>query len=536
MATYYVSTTGSDSNGGSIASPFGSLQHAHDLAQPGDTIYLRGGVYRLTEGINLTNDGTSSNPITVANYPGEAPVLDGSGMSSGDYYGSNSAGGWIMSLASSSGNHISGLELKNGPMGGLVVWGASNNNVIEQLNVHNNGRLSEWEGKGISLYGSSANNLFLNNDSHHNQDLNLTNADGFQIATTGSGNVLRGNRAYANSDDGFDFYNIADGTKAGAVVLDGNWAYGNGFDSNGNPAGDGNGFKLGGQRSGSGSTSGGHTLTDNVSWDNRAIGFDQNDANTPLTLHNNTAYDNGLYNYGIFNGQNTLVNNAAFGTGKISAAGNAHDNSWNLASGPTTADFMSLDDSSALGGRMADGSLPTSDFLHLSANSKLIDKGVDVGLSYSGTAPDLGAHEYGAAQPSQPSSPPSSEPPSPPSSQPPSQPPSSDPSSSLNVDGTKKADTLVSTSAHEVFTGKGGADTFVFTDGFGDDTILDFRASGARHDVIDLSDVSGINSFEQLKAHAVQGGNDLVITTDHHDTLTLTGLTTGDLRAVDFLF
>jgi hypothetical protein len=395
MATYYVSTTGSDSNAGDLANPFGSLQHAHDLAQAGDTIYLRGGVYRLTEGINLTNDGTSSNPITVANYPGETPILDGAGMSSADYYSSDSAGGWIMSLASSSGNHISGLELENGPMGGLVLWGASNNNVIEDLDVHHNGRLSEWEGKGISLFGSSGNNLLLNNDSHHNQDLNLSNADGFQVSTTGSGNVLRGNRAYANSDDGFDFYTITTDTKAGTVLLDGNWAFANGFDSNGNPAGDGNGFKLGGHRSGS--TSGGHTLTDNVAWDNKAIGFDQNDANTPLTLLNNTAYDNGLYNYGIFSGENSIVNNAAFGTGKISAAGSAHDNSWDLPSSPTAADFLSFDDGAARGARAADGSLPLSDFLRLSANSKLIDEGTDVGLSYSGTAPDLGAYEHGTA-------------------------------------------------------------------------------------------------------------------------------------------
>src|SRR6185437_15812988 len=36
------------------------------------------------------------------------------------------------------------------------------------------------------------------------------------------------------------------------------------------------------------------------------------------------------------------------------------------------------------------------DFLHLSAGSRMIDKGTDVGLPYLGTAPDLGAYEYGA--------------------------------------------------------------------------------------------------------------------------------------------
>jgi MYXO-CTERM domain-containing protein len=45
--------------------------------------------------------------------------------------------------------------------------------------------------------------------------------------------------------------------------------------------------------------------------------------------------------------------------------------------------------------RQADGSLPDLPFLHLAANSPLIDKGIDVGLPYAGKAPDLGAFETG---------------------------------------------------------------------------------------------------------------------------------------------
>jgi hypothetical protein len=48
------------------------------------------------------------------------------------------------------------------------------------------------------------------------------------------------------------------------------------------------------------------------------------------------------------------------------------------------------------GPRKADGSLPDVKFLHLSAGSTLIDKGTNVGLPFSGKAPDLGAFEFGA--------------------------------------------------------------------------------------------------------------------------------------------
>ena len=83
MAIYYVSPTGSNNNSGQLESPFASLQYAHDIAKPGDTIYMRGGVYKLTSGVQLTKDGTSSNPITVTNYKNEVPILDGSSMKGG---------------------------------------------------------------------------------------------------------------------------------------------------------------------------------------------------------------------------------------------------------------------------------------------------------------------------------------------------------------------------------------------------------------------------------------------------------------------
>ena len=48
-----------------------------------------------------------------------------------------------------------------------------------------------------------------------------------------------------------------------------------------------------------------------------------------------------------------------------------------------------------LGPRKADGSLPDVDFLKLKEGSRAIDKGEDVGFPFTGTAPDLGAFEYG---------------------------------------------------------------------------------------------------------------------------------------------
>ncbi|TIL98879.1 MAG: hypothetical protein E5Y64_23240, partial [Mesorhizobium sp.] len=373
MASYYVSPDGSNNATGLLEAPFASLQHAHDIAKPGDTIYMRGGVYELTSGVQLTNDGTSGNPITVTNYQDEVPILDGSSMT----------GGYVVDMASASWNHIKGLEIRNGAEGGLAIQGESHNNVIEMLDVHHNGWNSQWEGKGIVMFGSSSNNLLLNNDSHHNQDLNLTNADGFQIATTGTGNVLRGNTAWANSDDGFDFFNVQDNTDAAPLLIEGNWAFDNGYANDGSAGGDGYGFKLGGARPGTSSTSGGHTVSDNVAWGNRSVGFSA-ESSDPVTLENNTAYNNGQYNYGFWAGEHTFRNNLSAGTGRVEAYGSTEGNSWTMPVTVDSSDFVSLDDSTARGDRAADGSLPTTQFLHLANGSDL------AGLGAFQTAPSGG--------------------------------------------------------------------------------------------------------------------------------------------------
>lgn len=59
------------------------------------------------------------------------------------------------------------------------------------------------------------------------------------------------------------------------------------------------------------------------------------------------------------------------------------------------ADFLSLDDTIARGPRQADGSLPVSDYLRLAPDSNLIDAGKNLGMPFSGLAPDLGAFESG---------------------------------------------------------------------------------------------------------------------------------------------
>jgi parallel beta-helix repeat protein len=60
---YYVSTTGSDTNSGSVTSPFRTFSKAVSVLRPGDTLQVMPGTY--TESFRVTASGTASAPITV---------------------------------------------------------------------------------------------------------------------------------------------------------------------------------------------------------------------------------------------------------------------------------------------------------------------------------------------------------------------------------------------------------------------------------------------------------------------------------------
>src|ERR1700724_3758393 len=56
-ATWFVATNGSDSNPGSLAAPFKSIQRAANVANSGDVVDIRGGTYRET--VNPAHSGVT---------------------------------------------------------------------------------------------------------------------------------------------------------------------------------------------------------------------------------------------------------------------------------------------------------------------------------------------------------------------------------------------------------------------------------------------------------------------------------------------
>lgn len=375
---YFVSPTGSDANPGTITQPFLTISKGVTTIGSNGKLYLRGGVYAQASKLNLSQTASTTNKIRVWAYPGETPVID--------FTGNTSDGISI----NGDGYHLKGITVMKTGHNGMYISGA--HNLIELCTTCSN------QNTGIHIRGdlNTVSNLVLNCDSYRNYDPagHGQDADGFSAKWVfGTGNVFSGCRAWENSDDGWDLWM---GTNT--IVITNCWAYRQGTNIFGDTAwvGNGNGFKLGGNYIPTP-----HLLVRSMAVLNMANGIDQNNNLAGQTLDNNTCWANLKSNYAMKHGSNTtphvVRNNISFGgsssdsftTGTLST-----NNTWQIIS-PTvnSGDFQSMDYSGITGPRQADGSLPDQPLLHPVAGGRLVDQGVQNGVSYSGSAPDLGAFE-----------------------------------------------------------------------------------------------------------------------------------------------
>ncbi len=70
---YYVAKDGADDNNGAVETPFLTIGKAVSVLQPGDTCFIKEGVYRET--VNASVNGTASNPIVITNFGSDSVVV-----------------------------------------------------------------------------------------------------------------------------------------------------------------------------------------------------------------------------------------------------------------------------------------------------------------------------------------------------------------------------------------------------------------------------------------------------------------------------
>jgi hypothetical protein len=174
-ANYYVSPSGSDSAAGTEAKPWLTIQKAANTLAGGDTVYVRGGTYSKVT-VNVSGSA-ANNPVTFANYPGETPVIDATGVTP------PSGNTGLFLVPGRKHVIIRGFELRNYKTTtkaliptGIMLTGACDDIQIRQCNVHdiwNTGGNTSDSGNafGIAVYGDSttpSTNIVIDgNEVHH---------------------------------------------------------------------------------------------------------------------------------------------------------------------------------------------------------------------------------------------------------------------------------------------------------------------------------------------------------------------------------
>jgi uncharacterized repeat protein (TIGR02059 family) len=407
--TYYVSKSGSDSNPGTFEKPWATWQKGFNFIVAGDTLYIRGGVYTLPDGVThwtLSKDGTAQNKVCVFNYPGEKPILDRTGAK-------GYAWGRALQALSISGDycHVRGLTVRNlwqalagDDCFGISV-GTTTGVIVENCTAYNIG------GSGF-IIGGAANLKVINCDVYNCNDIlgdpEMPGQDGYGFNVSNvyvtSGSVTFTNcRAWKCSDDGWALYSV------GYVEFNGCFSFLNGMLDGG-----GDGFKLGFMPPEPYCASPVRVIRNCVAAYNKNAGITSNDNNTravTFNAYNNTMYKNSygiiLYNTSDNDATENLRvfrNNISYASTKgnifvgSSATYTHSHNTWDTGVTVTNDDYISIDTTGLTAVRQYDGSLPNNsaytNFLRLANGSDLIDRGINVGLPYVGSAPDLGWSEY----------------------------------------------------------------------------------------------------------------------------------------------
>jgi hypothetical protein len=209
-ATYYVATNGSDSAAGTFAAPWRTIQKAANTPAPGDTVFVRGGIYNEAVTFHISGNATAGS-ITFQNYPGEIPIVDGTGLTIPqlDY----AAG--LFEFTNASYVVVQGFELRN--------YRTSSTSFVPA---------------GIDITGAPHDLTFISNRVHDIANANTgTGANAYGIAVHGtlpsaiSNLVFRGNEIYSNTLGQSETFS-----------LDGNV---NGFEISGNLVHDNNNIGIG---------------------------------------------------------------------------------------------------------------------------------------------------------------------------------------------------------------------------------------------------------------------------------------------------
>jgi parallel beta-helix repeat protein len=205
--TYYVATNGNDGSSGSSSSPWRTIQHAADTVSAGDMVYVMGGTYN--EKVTITRSGSSGNYITFAAYPGQTPIIDGTGK----------VGNWdgLIHITSANWIKVIGFTVKNSVWNGIMIddfGGSRSSNIIIQNNLVRDIGYSGIYAQNsdyITYDGNTVTNTQTNGfggpaNSQQNENVNLIGVNNFEI---------KNNHIYATAN--FESLDVKLGSSTGSI-------------------------------------------------------------------------------------------------------------------------------------------------------------------------------------------------------------------------------------------------------------------------------------------------------------------------------
>jgi hypothetical protein len=196
---YYVSPMGSDTNNGSAAAPFRTIQHAANLVNPGDTVHVLPGTY--AEAINLTRGGSAAARIRfisdskwAAKITGDGTINDAFMVRDVDYVD-------IVGFEVTNTTGYEGIEL-------MGSYGRALGNLVHHVWAHG---CTDWRG-GAGVNSSNYNgtgNEIIGNIVHDVGDYSHGCASVHGIYIANSHNVVQNNIAYRNQGWGITSWHYA---------------------------------------------------------------------------------------------------------------------------------------------------------------------------------------------------------------------------------------------------------------------------------------------------------------------------------------
>ena len=282
-----------------------SIYDAVKYVMPSQQIVLTEGTYKLESPLKIARgiNGTADQMIYMVADPDAKtrPVIDFQGLCTGMTIGGDY---W----------YFKGFDVTGSADGqkGLQVSGS--HNTLDQIETYHNGNTGLQISR-LNVTDTYAEwpsyNLILNCTSYGNADKGYEDADGFAAKlTVGDGNVFDGCIAHHNADDGWDLFAKVQTGSIGSVTIKNSIAYANGYLEDGTNAGNGNGFKMGGD-----SMPGSHALENSIAFANKAKGIDSNSC-PDIKVKNCTSINNQGANVAFYT--NSAKNTDFEATGVIS--------------------------------------------------------------------------------------------------------------------------------------------------------------------------------------------------------------------------